>query len=137
MRITTNWGAALLSEAVQYLSVDEALRIHERLAEEFGGQSGVRDLGLLQTALFRPQTGCYKDLATMASALFESLFFNHAFHDGNSRLAFFGADVFLRLNGWKLQVDADAAVDFMRQLKTDGQNQRAALLPLLRRSIVR
>jgi prophage maintenance system killer protein len=69
--------------------------------------------------------------------LFESLFFNHAFHDGNSRLAFFGADVFLRLNGWRLQVDADAAVDFVRQLKTGGQNQRAALLPLLRRSIVR
>jgi len=120
---------------VQYLSVDEALWIHERLVEQFGGRSGVRDLGLLESALFRPQTGCYEDLATMASALFESLFFNHAFHDGNSRIAFFGADVFLRLNGWRLQVDADAGVDFMRQLNAEGQ--RAALLPLLRRSIVR
>jgi len=51
----------LPSEVIKYLSVDEALRIHERLAEEFGGQSGVRDLGLLETALFRPQTGCYED----------------------------------------------------------------------------
>jgi len=131
----TNWGAALPSRSVQYLSVDEALWIHERLVEQFGGRSGVRDLGLLESALFRPQTGCYEDLATMASALFESLFFNHAFHDGNSRIAFFGADVFLRLNGWRLQVDADAGVDFMRQLNAEGQ--RAALLPLLRRSIVR
>jgi death-on-curing protein len=127
----------LPSEVVQYLSVDEALGIHERLVEQFGGRSGVRDLGLLETALFRPQTGCYEDLATMASALFESLFFNHAFHEGNSRIAFFGADVFLRLNGWRLQVDAEAAVEFIRQLKADGQTQRAALLPLLRKSIVR
>ncbi len=132
-----NWGAALPSDAVQYLSVDEALRIHERVVEQFGGRSGVRDLGLLESALFRPQTGCYEDLAAMASALFESLFFNHAFHDGNEQMAFFAADVFLRLNGWRLAVDANAAVDFIRQLDTDGQSQRAALLPLLRKSIVR
>ncbi len=132
----TNWGAGLRSEAVQFLSVDEALRIHERVLEQFGGRPGVRDLGLLESALFRPQTGCYEDLATMASALFESLFFNHAFHDGNEQIAFFAADVFLRFNGWRLQVDADAAVDFIRQLNADGQSQRAALLPLLRKSIV-
>ena len=121
---------------MQFLSVDEALRIHECVVEHFGGRPGVRDLGLLESALFRPQTGCYEDLATMASALFESLFFNHAFHDGNSRIAFFGADVFLRLNGWRLDVDADAAADFLRQLQADGQSQRAALLPLFRKSIV-
>ncbi len=132
-----NWGADLRSEHVQYLSVDEALRIHERVLERFGGRPGVRDLGLLESALFRPQTGCYEDLATMASALFESLFFNHAFHDCNEQIAFFATDVFLRLNGWRLAVDANAAVDFIRQLDTDGQSQRAALLPLLRKAIVR
>ena len=132
----TTWGAGLRSEAVQFLSVDEALRIHERVLEQFGGRPGVRDLGLLESALFRPQTGCYEDLVTMASALFESLFFNHAFQDGNEQIAFFAADVFLRLNGWRLEVDADAAVDFIRQLNADGQSQRAALLPLLRKSIV-
>ena len=60
----TIWGAGLRSEAVQFLSVDEALRIHERVLEQFGGRPGVRDLGLLESALFRPQTGCYEDLAT-------------------------------------------------------------------------
>ena len=127
----------LSAETVQFLSVDEALGIHEHLIEEFGGQAGVRDLGLLESSLFRPQTGYYEDLATMASALFESLLFNHAFHDGNERMAFFATDVFLRLNGWRLDVDANAAVDFVLRLNPDEQGQRAALLPLLRKSITR
>ncbi len=130
------WGDALPSEAVQFLSVDEAVGIHERLIQKFGGRTGVRDPGLLESSLFRPQTGCYEDLATMASALFESLLFNHAFHDGNSRMAFYGTDVFLRLNGWRLDVKAAAAHDFIVELTEKGQSQRAAILPLLRRSIV-
>lgn len=125
------------SDTVQFLSADEAGWIHERLVEVFGGRGGVRDPGLLESILFRPQTGCYEDLATMASALFESLLFNRAFHDGNERMAFFGTDVFLRLNGWKLDVEADAAHDFIVEIADKGQSQRAALLPLLRRSIVR
>ena len=127
----------LSSETVQFLSVDEALGIHDHLIEEFGGQAGVRDPGLLESSLFRPQTGYYEDLATMASALFESLLFNHAFHDANERMAFFATDVFLRLNGWRLDVDARAAVDFILQLNPDEQSRRAALLPLLRKSITR
>ncbi len=131
------WGAVLSAETVQFLSVDEALGIHEHLIEEFGGQAGVRDLGLLESSLFRPQTGYYEDLATMAAALFESLLFNHAFHDANERMAFFATDVFLRLNGWRLDVDANAAVDFVLRLNPDEQDRRAALLPLLRKSITR
>jgi len=127
----------LSAETVQFLSVDEALGIHEHLIEEFGGQAGVRDPGLLESSLFRPQTGYYEDLATMASALFESLLFNHAFHDGNERMAFFATDVFLRLNGWRLQVDSRDAVDFILRLNPDEQSRRAALLPLLRKSITR
>ena len=127
----------LSSDTVQFLSVDEALGIHDYLIEEFGGQAGVRDPGLLESSLFRPQTGHYEDLATMASALFESLLFNHAFHDANERMAFFATDVFLRLNGWRLDVDARAAVEFILRLNPDEQSRRAALLPLLRRSITR
>lgn len=127
----------LSSETVQFLSVDEALGIHDHLVGKFGGQGGVRDLGLLESSLFRPQTGHYEDLATMASALFESLLFNHAFHDANERMAFFSTDVFLRLNGWRLDVDASTAVDFILRLNPDEQSRRAALLPLLRKSITR
>lgn len=107
-------------EPVQFLSLDEALSIHERLIEEFGGPPRVRDLGLLESALFRPQTGYYPDLAGMAAALFESLLMNHPFLDGNKRVAFFATDVFLRLNGWKLEVEAVAAHDHLIDLLERG-----------------
>ena len=59
----------------------------------------MRDLGLLESALYRPQTGYYQDLTEMAAALFESLLMNHASVDGNKSIAFFATDLFLRLNG--------------------------------------
>jgi death-on-curing protein len=103
----------LQSNVVQFLSLDEAIAIQERLIDKFGGTPGLRDKGLLESALFRPQTGHYDDLAQMAAALFESLISNHAFVDGNKRVAFFFCDVFLRLNGWKLKVDSDSGYDFI------------------------
>lgn len=81
--------AGLQNNDVQFLSVEEVLAIHERVIARFGGTSGVRDQGLLESALFRPQTGHYKDLSSMAAALFESLLLNRAFVDGNKRVAFF------------------------------------------------
>ncbi len=98
---------------VAFLSVDEALAIHERLLEAFGGAAGVRDHGLLESALYRPQTGYYADLLQMAAALFESLLMNHPFVDGNKRVAFFATDVFLRLNGWRFDVDGPEAHAFL------------------------
>ena len=98
---------------VDFLSLDEVLAIHERLIERFGGDHGVRDQGLLESALFRPQTGYYTHIEEMAAAMFESLLVNHAFVDGNKRVAFFGTDIFLRLNGWKLVVRADEGEQFI------------------------
>jgi death-on-curing protein len=106
----------LPNEVTQFLSVDEVLAIHERLIARFGGSHGVRDPGLLESALYRPRTGYYKDLAEQATALFESLLVNHPFVDGNKRVAFFATDVFLRLNGWRLEVDAQAAHRFLMGL---------------------
>ena len=65
------------NKTVAFLSRDEVLEIHRSLLEHFGGPPGVRDLGLLESALYRPQTGYYDDLAEMAAALFESLIMNH------------------------------------------------------------
>ena len=93
------------SRTVEYLTVEEVLLLHEKVIERFGGDPGVRDLGLLESDLFRPQTGYYRDLAEQAAALFESLLMNHPFVDGNKRVAFSCTDVFLRLNGWKLIVE--------------------------------
>lgn len=94
---------------VKFLTLEEALEIHETLILEFGGPPGVRDLGLLESALFRPRTGYYEDLVEMAAAMFESLLMNHPFVDGNKRVAFFAVDVFLRINGFHITVDSDHA----------------------------
>ncbi len=111
--------------------------IHERILEEFGGPKGVRDAGLLESALFRPQTGYYDGLAEMATALFESLLMNHPFLDGNKRVAFFATDVFLRLNGWKLAVDADEAHRFLIGLMESGAADYDRLLPWVKRSLAK
>ena len=125
------------SDAIKFLSLDEELAIHERLIETFGGPAGVRDKGLLESALFRPQTGYYNDLAEMAAALFESLIMNHGFVDGNKRVAFFATDVFLRLNGWKMSVDPDEAHAFLIGLLERRECRVETLLPWIGQSVVR
>lgn len=131
-----NSQGVLKSKVVQFLSVDEAVAIQESLTEKFGGRRGVRDLGMLEASLYRPQTGSYDDLAAMAAAMFDALLFNHAFHSANHRIAFFATDVFLRINGYYLKVDANDASVFIATLAGNDHSQRAALLPLLRRSII-
>ena len=120
------------NDLVLYLSVEEVLVIQERLAVRFGGPDGVRDAGLLESALYRPQTGYYGDLAEMAAALFESLLMNHPFVDTKKRIAFFATDAFLRLNGWKLDVDADRARKLLIGLLEAGECDFDHLLPWIR-----
>jgi death-on-curing protein len=125
----------LPSDAVLFVSVKEVLAIHEALAERFGGLRGLRDPGLLESALFRPQTGYYADLVEMAAALFESLLMNHPFIDGNKRVAFFTTDVFLRLNGWRLAVEPRSAHAFLIGLLDEGCCDYDHLLPWIRAAI--
>ena len=88
--------------ALDYLTVADVLGMHTVLIRRYGGLPGVRDPGALEAALYRPQTGYYKDTIEQAAALMESLAMNHPFVDGNKRIAFASMDVFLRLNGYKL-----------------------------------
>lgn len=96
-----------------YPTLAETLELHTRLIERFGGKDGVRDLGLLESALSRPQTGYYKSLSLQAAALLQSLTQNHAFIDGNKRVAFATTAIFLRMNGYRLKVDADNGESFL------------------------
>ena len=121
--------------SIRFLSVDEAEAVHQRVIEEFGGPSGLRDRGLLDSALHRPRSGYYADVAEMAAALFESLLINHPFLDGNKRVAFFSTDVFLRLNGWRIAVEADAAHAFLIGLLERGECNFDNLLEWLRESL--
>lgn len=131
-----NWGNSLPDRIVQFLSVDEVLAVHESLVDRFGGIGGVRDLGLLESALYRPRTGYYNDLVEMAAALFESLIMNHPFFDGNKRVAFFAADVFLRLNGYKIKVDPREGHAFLIGLLDRGECNFENLAPWIRRLLV-
>ena len=88
--------------ALDYLTVADVLGMHTVLIRRYGGLPGVRDPGALEAALYRPQTGYYKDTIEQAAALMESLAINHPFVDGNKRIAFAATDVFLRINGFKL-----------------------------------
>ena len=92
----------------EYLTVADALALHAILIKQYGGSDGVRDMGALESALFRPQTGYYKDLIEEAAALLESLAINHPFIDGNKRVAFAVTDSFLRINRRRITVDSTA-----------------------------
>ncbi|KRB01304.1 hypothetical protein ASD83_07280 [Devosia sp. Root685] len=82
-----------------YLTLDDVLWIHDEQLRRYGGAQGVRDRGLLLSALLRPQTGYYSDTIEEAAALWESLTMNHGFIDGNKRVAFASAVIFLQANG--------------------------------------
>ena len=92
----------------QYLSVAEALFFHQDQIERFGGADGVRDPGALEAALARPQSGYYPNLIHEAAALLQSLVQNNPFVDGNKRTGFAVMDVFLRVNGYRLNADSMA-----------------------------
>jgi len=83
-----------------FLTVADVLAIHDDLIERYGGSQGVRDPGLLEAALYRPQSGYYADILDQAAALWESLAQNHPFVDGNKRIAFAATFTFLDIN-WK------------------------------------
>lgn len=92
----------------QYVTTADALFFHKKLIERYGGASGLRDAGALESALHRPRTGYYDTLIHEAAALFESLVQNHPFVDGNKRVAFAVVDVFLRINGYSITADSTA-----------------------------
>lgn len=109
---------------MRYLTAEQVLFIHDRLIETTGGSHGVLDLGLLISAVARPQASfegddLYSDLFEKAAALFESLIGNHPFVDGNKRTAITAASVFLERNGWRLTTSNDQLESFTLQCAAD------------------
>jgi death-on-curing protein len=101
-----------------YLGIGAVLYLHEQLIRSFGGSLGIRDEGGLKSALARPRSTfggqpLYPTLLEKAAALLESLCLNHPFVDGNKRVAYAAAGLFLELNGWRLRAETDDAVAFM------------------------
>lgn len=116
----------------RFLSLEEVVEINVEMVARFGGIQGVRDAGLLQAAIARPQIGYYSDLLEEAAALFESLLLNHPFLDGNKRTAVTATALFLMLNGYCLFFDDAEAYEWLIGLFESGQLTKANLEAWLR-----
>lgn len=101
-----------------FLTLDEVLALHQDQVERYGGATGLRDLGLLQSALGTPQarfggTFLHDSLPEMAAAYLYHIVCNHPFVDGNKRTGLIAAIAFLGLNGLDLNADPDALVNLV------------------------
>lgn len=102
---------------ILYISFEEVIAIHDTMIENYGGSHGIRDIGLIQSAIARPQASfggedLYPALFDKAAALFHSLIFNHAFLDGNKRTTLTTTARFLYLNGYELEATDDELIAF-------------------------
>jgi death-on-curing protein len=98
---------------IWFLSVDDVLAIHDDTIAHEGGLAGIRDPGLLESAVLMPQQQfggeyLHAGLPAMAAAYLFHIAQNHAFHDGNKRTAALSALIFLEVNGVKLLPEPDA-----------------------------
>jgi len=121
---------------IEYLTSDTILEIHDDQITVYGGSSGIRDFGMLESAVFRPQSGYYKDLIEEAAALWESLSGNHPFVDGNKRTAVAATYTFLKMNGYEASNEAWAAsVDFVSGLYEANEFRFDKIEPWLRANV--
>jgi death-on-curing protein len=120
---------------MDYVTLAEVLAMHADQIERYGGTQGVRDAGLLEAALYRPQTGYYNDLIEEAAALWESLAQNHPLIDGNKRTAFAATYTFLAINGARFAAEADDTYAFVARLYEANEFRFDRLVPWLRKHV--
>jgi death-on-curing protein len=109
------------------------IAIHEELLNRFGGLAGIRDEGLLDSALARPQQLHHygtPNAFAMAASYAHGLVKNHPFLDGNKRIGFMAAYTFLGINGYSLEASEESAVEFTLALAAGaiGEDEYAAWL---------
>lgn len=99
-----------MNAELAFLDTEYVLRIHRSSIETYGGSYGIRDAGLLQSALGMPQSTfggnfLHEDIFSMAAAYLFHIVQNHPFIDGNKRTGAMSAIIFLRMNGIQLRAD--------------------------------
>jgi death-on-curing protein len=123
------------SSRPNFLTYEKVVQIHQDQIEAFGGSSGIRDEGLLYSALAQPQATfgqemLHPSIPEQAAAYLYHLVMNHPFVDGNKRTAFAVTDVFLRLNGYRLTLTDSLAYVLVIQV-AEGQVDKAGILKIL------
>ena len=101
---------------IVYLSVEQVLKLHREQVASYGGGTGLRDLGLLESAVARPTMtfggdDLYPDVPSKAAASMHSLVLNHPFVDGNKRVGAHAAMVFVLSNGWECVATPEELID--------------------------
>jgi len=107
---------------MRYLDADEVLLIHERILDKFGGAGGLRNWGLLDSAVNRLRAtfdgkDLYPNIFTKAAALGHSLVLNHPFVDGNKRTAWEAMHTFIEENRYSLQAEHDEIIELMLRIE--------------------
>jgi len=127
-------------QPIQFLSVDVVIEIHSRVIDEFGGDHGLRDRGLLESAVAMPQsTFCgeflHQNIGAKAAAYHFHLCSNHAFIDGNKRVAVAASEVFLLVNGLELAA-RDDEVEEMTLGVANGRLSKQQVVEFFERHII-
>jgi death on curing protein len=122
--------------SVAFLTVEDVLEVHSRVIEEFGGDLGLRDRGLLESAIAMPRStfggqDLHADIVEKAAAYFFHLCANHPFVDGNKRVAVAAAELFLLINRRELVVE-DECVEDLAMGTADGSMSKAQVVEFFR-----
>jgi death-on-curing protein len=123
--------------ALDFISLQDVLRIHKDQVERYGGSPGVRDMGLLESALAMPQAGFrgeyfHTDIFEMAAACLFHIVKNHPFVDGNKRGGAATALVFLELNGRDVDASNEALVQITLAV-AEGKAAKSAVAEFFRK----
>jgi death-on-curing protein len=123
-----------------FLDWEDILHIHEREVTRAGGSFGVRDPGMLESAMAMPRAGfgdeyLHADLFEMAAAYLFHITMNHPFIDGNKRAGFACALAFLDVNGFEVLMDQEAAYDLVIGV-CEGSVTKGALAAAFRKHAV-
>jgi len=121
---------------MRYLTVEEVLALHAHVLEQSGGMSGLRDCGLLESAIAQPQmtfagTDLFPEVVDKAAALGFFLICNHPFADGNKRVGHLAMEMLLYLNGFEIEAPVDKQEKIILQVAA-GELRREAFADWLR-----
>jgi death-on-curing protein len=119
-----------------FLALDDVLRIHRRQLELYGGTPGLRDMGLLESAVAMPAAGSgdeylHEDIYEMAAACLFHIVLNHPFTDGNKRTGAVVAMAFLEMNGVEFEVTNDQLVEFVLAV-AEGKTEKPEIAAFFR-----
>jgi death-on-curing protein len=124
----------------EFLDIDDIIEVQQHLIEAYGGEPGLRDSGLLQSAMAMPQAMfggvfLHEDLYQMAAAYLFHIVKNHPFVDGNKRAGTAAAIVFLDINNVEVRADQDDLATFVVEV-ADGKHEKSAIAEYFRRHSV-